>query len=391
MRDKQAKTDVLILGVHLKSEGYPNVLYRIGDLEKHPDIIAHEINFPIMPDPSKSSHKVNRRFPRLLRIIYGHIYILIRYLFSPHKQVVYVPYPATFVCWILSHLPKRLRPFNLIIDQFISLYDTIVLDRKLISQNGLLAKSLFHIEKHALRSCKGIIVDTQQNGEYIKKFFNISSNIIYPIPLSTNEYAYKRNEYKPSNTRCRVLFIGTLIPLHGIQVIISATKLLHDNQSIEFRIIGDGQDAKYLESFQRTRPKNLEWIREWQRPDQLAKEIERADICLGVFSNSGKSNRICPLKMYAYMSIGRAIITANTEWSRDVQFGRNYKEFCTVKPDNGELLAKEIERLANEGVERLRLSKLCYDLYQDKLCNNIAINKLTAIIHSLAKPSSSLD
>ena len=383
MQDRQGKTDILILGVHLKSEGYPNVLYRIDDLVRHPDIIAHEINFPIMLDASKSSRKVNRRFPPLFRAIYGHLYILIRYLFSPHKQVVYVPYPATFVCWILSNLPKRLRPSSLIIDQFISLYDTIVIDRRLISRNGLLAKLLFRIEKHALCSCKGIIVDTQQNGKYIEKFFNISSSTIYPISLSTNENAYKRNEYKPDNNRCRVLFIGTLIPLHGIQIIISAIKLLHNNESIEFRIIGDGQDAKYLESFQRTKPKNLVWIREWKNPEQLAKEIEQADICLGVFSDNIKTNRICPLKIYAYMSIGRAIITANTEWSRDLQSRRDYKEFCTVKPNSGELLAREIERLANQRAERLHLSKLCNVLYQDIFCNNIAINKLAAIIHSL--------
>jgi glycosyltransferase involved in cell wall biosynthesis len=380
MQDRQGKTDVLILGVHLKSEGYPNVLYRIDDLEMHPDIIAHEINFPIMPDPSRSSRKVNLRFPRLFRVIYGHVYILIRYLFSPHKQVVYVPYPATFVCWILSHLPKRLRPSNLIIDQFISLYDTIVLDRRLISQNGLLAKLLFHIERRALRSCNGIIVDTQQSREYIEKFFNISSSIIYPIPLSTNEYAYKHNEYKPSDNRCRVLFIGTLIPLHGIQVIISAIKLLHNNEFIEFRIIGDGQDSKYLEEFLMLKSRNLVWIREWKAPDQLAKEIEQSDICLGIFSDTEKADRVCPLKIYAYMSVGRTVITADTEWSRDSQAGRDKNVFCTIEPNNAVALAKQIEKLAIDKSERKRLSSGSNLFYMDKLCNKIAIKQLAIIL-----------
>ncbi len=380
MSDREEKRDLLILGVHQKSEAYPNVLYRIRDLEKHPDINTHEINFPIMDDPARTPGKLKRRFPRFLRTIYGHIYILIRYLFSPYKQTVYVPYPATFVCWTLSLLPKRLQPSRLIIDQFISLYETIVIDRRLISRNGLLAKLLFRIERRALHSCDSIIVDTSLNRIYIENLFNIPLTRIDAIPLTTNEEAFSPREYNAGNNRCRVLFIGTLIPLHGIQIIISAIKLLQSNNHIEFTIIGDGQDAKYLEAFNRTGPKNLVWLRKWTSPYQLADEIDKSDICLGIFSGSKKADRVCPLKLYAYMSIGRPVITADTNWSRNVLSGHSKNEFCTIAPGSGELLAKQIESLALAHNERQFLSTACQGFYRDNLSNKKAIDKLSAII-----------
>jgi glycosyltransferase involved in cell wall biosynthesis len=108
----------------------------------------------------------------------------------------------------------------------------------------------------------------------------------------------------------------------------------------------------------------------------LAEEIDKADICLGIFGATDKANRVCPLKLYSYMSVGRAVITADTDWCRSI----DAKVFRTLEPNNAELLAKEIEQLALDSEERSNLAKAGQDYYRDNLCNEIGTRKLVDII-----------
>lgn len=286
----------------------------------------------------------------------------------------YIPYPAVFILFFLSLLPNCLRRTWIVSDVFISLYDTIVNDRKLLSPQSIFAKILHWIERNAYQTANIIVVDTLSNAEFLQQEFNLSKNRIVAIPLSTNEQQFFPRRYIIQSQVCRVLFIGTFIPLHGIKYLAEAIITLQERRDIQFTVIGDGQEAQLFESLLLNHyTPHLEWIREWQPAERLAEEITRADICLGIFGQNAKTQRVCPLKIYAYAAIGRAIITGDTHWLR-TEGGAEY--FSSVPTANSAALADQITTLANQPHLREQLAIRSRIFYETKLSNSIASESL---------------
>ena len=69
------------------------------------------------------------------------------------------------------------------------------------------------------------------------------------------------------------LFVGKLIPLHGLETILAAAALAPE---IPFRVVGSGQ----LEPLLADRPANVEWL-PWVEYDDLPGEIRSAGCALG--------------------------------------------------------------------------------------------------------------
>jgi glycosyltransferase involved in cell wall biosynthesis len=375
------KIDLLILGVHLKSESYPNVLFRIQDLLNHSGLEIQEINVPMWTASTQPKHGRKRLFRNPFRAVTSHLTVLFRYLCSGYRSSVYIPYPSILLQFLITLLPARSRPSNIVLDGFISLYDTIVIDRGLIRRESLPGKLIYRIEKRALAGADSIIVDTEQNRAYLAELFRISPGKIHAIALSTDEITYAPTPYNPNNSICRVLFIGTLIPLHGIDVIVKAMNFLRNNREIEFHIIGTGQEAHILKAYQQTSPQNMKWTGTWQSSKELAEEIRKADICLGIFGVTGKTQRVCPYKIYAYSCVGRAIITARTEWT-DSLGAQSAEYFTLVQPESGQEIVERILELKDSRQLRSIQAKNSHRFYQQHLLNRYAVNHLIRIIIS---------
>jgi glycosyltransferase involved in cell wall biosynthesis len=369
------KIDLLILGVHLKSESYPNVLFRIQDLLNHSGLEIQEINVPMWTESTQPQHGRKRLFRNPFQVVTSHLTVLYRYLRSGYRSSVYIPYPAILLQFLITLLPARSRPSNIVLDAFISLYDTIVIDRGLIRRELLPGKLIYRTEKRALAGADSIVVDTEQNRTYLAELFGISTGKIHAIPLSTDEITYAPTPYNPNNPICRVLFVGTLIPLHGIDVIVKAMNFLRNNREIEFHIIGTGQEAHILKAYQQTSPQNMKWTRTWKSSEELAEEIRKADICLGIFGVTGKTQRVCPYKIYAYSCVGRAIITAGTKWTDSLE-DKSAEYFTLVQPGNAQELAERILSLKESTELRSIQAKNSHQFYQQHLKNQYAVKQL---------------
>lgn len=91
---------------------------------------------------------------------------------------------------------------------------------------------------------------------------------------------------------------------------LAAAEKLAGVENIEILLIGDGQQGELVEDFiSKGAPANFRWVREWQCMRSIAREIEVADICLGVFGGSGKASRVLPFKLYYALAAGKAIVT----------------------------------------------------------------------------------
>lgn len=382
------KPKILIMGVHLNSEAYPNTRFRIEGLKQSDQIEVSEMNFPMSTGNLYRAGGLFRKILAGIRGMFAHFMVTLKYVFSEKPDIVYVPYPAVFVVFLLSWLPGKLKPKRIFVDAFISPYDTIVNDRALLKKNSVLARILYRLEKRAYLFSTKVIVDTPQNLDFLASVFLLEKSKLVSIPLSTDEHQFKPEKYRAEIGICRVLFVGTLVPLHGIQTVLNAVSILSDRPDITFRIIGDGQEAGKVEHWKLNNVTTLYWQKDWLPSALIAKEIERADICLGIFGSGHKTQRVCPFKIYAYAGVGRPIITGSTDWTEKFQAEAGEKFFETTPVGDAEKLADMILALANDPTRREKLALASRRLYELHLSNAIANEKLLACLLSFnASPS----
>lgn len=367
---------LLILGVHLNSEAYPNTRFRLEGLQGSEAIAVSEINFPMSTGSLYKTGGLLSKIGSAIRGVFAHFMVLLKYVFSGKADIHYVPYPAVFVVFLLSWLPPGLRPKRLFVDAFISLYDTVVNDRALLKEESILARLLYRIEKRAYLFSTKIIVDTPQNLDFLAATFLLEKSKLVSIPLSTDEHQFQPKTYRAEPGVCRVLFVGTLVPLHGIQTILEAATILSNRSDIGFRVIGDGQEAYRIEDWKLKNSALLHWERKWLPSELVANEIQRADICLGIFGTGDKTRRVCPFKIYAYAAVGRPIITGKTDWTEKL-FEQTREQFLETTPvGDAARLADMISRLADDAGLREQLALASRNLYEHYLSNRIANEKL---------------
>lgn len=382
MTHADAKNSLLILGVHLKSEGYPNTLYRLRDLEASNLFHIVEINVPMWSEDTQRQHGFSRMTRNIWRAVFAHFSVAARYLvFANRPERVYVPYPGVFILFLLACLPLMWRPRHVVADVFISLYDTVVLDRQLLKRDGIPARLLKWVEKKAYAYVDRLVVDTQQNAQFLSVLFGLPETKFVVSPLSIDEASFRYMPYHPAPSACHILFVGTLVPLHGIKTILEAASLLSARTDIHFKLIGDGQDAPLVEEWINRQPiNNLVWERAWQPSSKIAEEINRADICLGIFGEGDKTQRVCPLKVYAYAATGRAIVTGETDWLRDTVKTLTHEPFACVPVNAATALAAKLAQLADDQELRTKLAANSHKFYQMYFGNRTAVEKLAACL-----------
>lgn len=387
MDSKKNVIPLLVIGAHSKSEAYPNTLYRLQGLVESDLFDITEINFPIrITNAKKKQWGIFRLAKAMLSAIYSHARILVRYFKMVRPKFAYLPYPSTFLLFTFSLLPKKSRPGLVVADVFISLYDTVVQDRVLLAKNSWAAKLLKWIEQRACNCADILIVDTEESKKFLCSLFKLSEAKVVAIPLATDEENFKFSPYQSDADVCRVLFIGTLVPLHGIGTILEAIRLLSSDPRVQFKLIGDGQDAHLVEQWQKQYGRIFEWERKWQSSRQLGAEIGTADICLGIFGHGDKTQRVCPFKIYAYAAVGRPIITGHTDWLVNARSDSGDEIIAGVAVNNPVALAKKISDLAMQPEERIRLAKEAFYFYGAKLSNKLSTEK----IHNIFDQQSNL-
>jgi glycosyltransferase involved in cell wall biosynthesis len=367
----------LVVGVHQSTDAYPNTLYRVRELRER--FGAREVNESLWSTPTGGWASAESPLRMLWRAIVLHARLVKSVVRMPRFDVAYIPYPAPSVMLALSLLPRRWRPSHIVLDGFISLYDTIVNDRKLLRAGALPSRILRMLERRAFARADKVLVDTPQNAAFYASEFGLPLGKFEALPLATNETGYSSDPYQPAPGPCRVLFMGTLVPLHGISTIAEAMKLLSTRTDIEFRILGNGIDAGILRSVVEGLP-NVDWQQRWHSTEELALAIREADICLGIFGNTAKTQRVCPYKLYSYASVGRATITGDTDWLRSISAAGGASPFGCVSVGDPHALAGAIRALADDPGERVRLAVAARHFYESRLANAVSMESLMQIL-----------
>ena len=380
---------VAILGVHLKSDGYPNVTYRIQAMQASAATPLPEINYAFRTDfdTSKNQSSILNRLWSLVRFLYAHANVFVRSFGLDRRSACYIPYPGVLLLLLFSFVPRALRVRALVVDAFISIYDTAVNDRKLVRSSSVAGRLIRWVENRAYSVADVVVVDTIFSAQYFTDTFpSLQARQVVVLPLSIDESLFSSVEYRPNRSACHVIFLGTFVPLQGVRTIAEAAVLLANHNEIHFSIIGTGQTTAIVEEIFASREcGNIKWLTDWQNKEQVRSHIISSDICLGIFGDSEKTQRVWPFKNYHYMAIGRALITGDTQCAAHLEGKSGHcRPFLTVPCGDAHALAEAITVLAASPERRSELANASREFYAAHLSSKVAADQLLAILQHIS-------
>lgn len=380
-----------VFGVTQISDSYPNIKYKLTALQR---LLGDQYSEYVI----RSNRSVVAKgffsalnsgsLTMIWRLLIGHIKVFF-YSIRHRAESVYVCYPGIVITvWLGLPFIRRRYPV-VYLDAFISLYDTVVMDRKILKENSVLAKILYRLEKRAFEAATVVIVDTPENASYYSKLFEISSDKLHAMPLCipplSTEIA-KPKEHTSRRMRC--IFVGTLVPLQGIRTIVDAAGLLDYDSEIDFVCIGDGQEAEYLDGYlARTPNPRITWHRGHYSTDFIVQQIRNADICLGIFGDGPKAQRVLPYKIYYYLTLGMPVVTAKTGTATRIlaecQSLGIERPFLLVPAGDPQSLANTLTRLRDNPDERAELGTSGADYFHSVLSASAIEQSLKELIEPI--------
>ena len=134
-----------------------------------------------------------------------------------------------------------------------------------------------------------------------------------------------------------MLFVGKLIPLHGLETILEAARLCEE---IAFDVVGSGQLDALLE---RSTPNvTLAAVGRVRTPS--LRSYNEAGCALGIFGTSEKAARVIPNKAFQALATGTPLITSDTPAA--ASSSRTARDALLVPAGDPEALATAVRRLA---------------------------------------------
>ncbi|BFN37121.1 hypothetical protein FMIA91_10000 [Fidelibacter multiformis] len=244
----------------------------------------------------------------------GYINKLIKFIRKlDDYDVIIIGYPA-YLDFLIVRIFGYKYLNKVIIDFFLSSYDTVILDRKIIQRTTLRAKLLFMTDKWLLKKGNKVMVDTNVNIDRYRSIFDLEKKNIYRVFVGSyfllNPLKKEINK-KTNNNKMNVGWVGSIIPLHGIEKILAVASLLREKDFI-FHIIGDDPDNEWAE---RNSPKHHnQYINFYGRLNyhDSMEILSECDICLGIFGDSDKAKSVIPFKIFDYMALRKVIVTQNS-------------------------------------------------------------------------------
>ena len=227
--------------------------------------------------------------------------------------------PQVYVLGFRGHelfWPVRLLTAGkpLIFDEFMSPSDALITEKKAGLPGWIAGFLMYPFEWFCLVFSKRLLTDTVGHQRFIASRFGIAGqriDVVYVGAIPSEISTSKASDTGPLS----VLFYGTFLPLHGMDVLLRACKLV-ENEDIEFRIIGG--TGKPLQRFrQLCNELQLTNVRHdtWVDFDKLQSvEIPRADLCLGgPFGGTPQARRVITGKSFQCLSQGKPTVVGRID------------------------------------------------------------------------------
>ncbi|MBI4709162.1 MAG: glycosyltransferase [Candidatus Portnoybacteria bacterium] len=284
----------------------------------------------------------------------------------------------------LVWLAKLISNKKVVWDAFYSLYDKYVFDSQLISPESLKARYYWWLERLACALADLILLDTEEHIKYFVKEFSVKKEKFVRVFVGTDIDSENLPLIeKDANRPFLVHFHGKYIPLQGAEYIIGAAKILEEHPDIKFNLIGSGQTYAVCRKLaEELDVDNINFIGYLAFP-ALVRIMNEADVCLGIFGGTPKTQRVIPNKVYEAAALKKPIITADTPAIKEL-FADGQSALLCQAANEKDLASKIIKLKENEEL-RDSIARGGYEVFKNQAVPDIIGKNLLASLKNLLK------
>ena len=263
----------------------------------------------------------------------------------------------------------RGRP--VLFNPLVSLHETLVEDRGRFAAGSAAARTLRRIDRSALRHADLVVADTEENARHLAALAGLERERVAVCFVGAEERLFRPGWQR--REPFHALFVGKLIPLHGLETILAAARLAPE---LPFRVVGSGQLEPLLDG----RPPNVERV-DWVEYERLPAELGRAGCALGVFGTSAKAARVIPNKAFQALACGVPLVTADTPAARELL--RQGESALLVPPGDPEALAVALRRLAGDSALAGRIAAGGLAAYREHASERVLGQRWLGLVEKL--------
>ena len=276
---------------------------------------------------------------------------------------------GNFITPLISKLTKK----PIIFDPLISLYNTVVEDRNIFSNQSILGKISFYLDKKSVLSTHKTILDTDAHINYWVNEFGLPHKKFKKIFLGADDDVFYPRKYSSQTDDFIVKFYGGYIPAQGVDTIIRAASLLQEHRDIKFHLLGTGgAHYRFCRNLSQGLQINNVTFLERIPYRELPQFIEDADVMLGLFGGTKKFNTAIPHKVYQALAMKKSIVTGESDGCKDLLTHRENVFFC--KANDPQSLANALLELKDDENLRKKIAKNGYAAFR-KYCTPKVIGR----------------
>jgi len=267
-------------------------------------------------------------------------------------DVMVLGYPGQLDIY-LARVLTWLRRKPLVLDVFMSLY-LIAVERGLTVRHPITTRLIYWLEKLACRLPDLLIQDTAEYVEWFHQVYGLNHARFRLVPTGADDRIFRPLEVdRHDDGLFRVLYYGTFIPNHGVEHIVEAARILRDDPTICFELVGEGpMKAKAAVLVEKYGLTNVTFV-DWVDKKVLLRKAAEADVFLGVFGTTPQSMMTVQNKIYEGLAMAKPVITGDSATVR-AQLEHGTAAFLTER-GNPQALAQAILTLRDDPALRERL------------------------------------
>ena len=286
-------------------------------------------------------------------------------------DVMIIPWRGLFTFPLAKLISKK----PIVFMPTISIYNTLIEDRKKFSAKHPIAKIIHFIEKVACSHSDMIISESNAQNDFLVREYGISKKKCRAVVHSADESVFKPFKPKEGTDVFQVLFFGTFTPHHGTETIIDAANVLREHKDIKFVLCGNGMMKNNCEK--KANEYNLTNIKFTGMIDKskLISIISQSDICLGIFGTSGKAKDSITNKVCQILACQKPIITMDSKAMKEIKLENN-KNCILVLSGSADSLANAILKLKNDKNLRDLIAINGYKTYEKEMSMQKTSEKL---------------
>lgn len=277
----------------------------------------------------------------------------------------------------------------IILDALMSPYASLSRERK-FGIPGVAAASAWRIlERGILNDADVVLTDTTPHLQFYQQEFLLPSGKLLALPVGAEEssadvHPTQYNSPAKSEDEMSVLFYGSFLPLHGIDIILEAASLLKD-LPIRFDFVG-GSDKQARKLEERCTDLGIACYthRHWVSFDELINvTIPETDLCLGgPFGDTDQARRVITGKTSQCLALGKPTVIGQI----DEDTGFVDKQNCLLIPQGDPQALADAIRWAFEQRHQLpKIGEQGRSIYAERLSVNVIRQFLGQMLSDLER------